>query len=1202
MGAREIKCPNCGRTTTGDHCQWCGHLLVGEVKEGKKKRGKRTKRFYLMLALFLSLTISGGAYAYTYTTASGTIGADPFDGNLAAYEPVTTDQPDWESVLPQQSVSETLRPTAAGDTTGISSQEPDSGAHWDKVDDETADDLSTYIYTSSTSYEIDLYNISNHSEGAGTINSVTVFSRFSGDTGRTGYAKAIIKTHDMTYEGNAESQTGTTFADESYTWTINPNTSSAWTWNEIDALQAGVSLRGSSGYNAYCTQVYVVVDYTVISGEVPTGDLFTVTPNAAYPGDLQVHAYLTNVAALTKAYQYLNMKLYLQDSVEAGQDPNYQLLTLENGAATFNLQDSVRESAARTWTQTSQGDFEEGTISQLDTTSGPGEVELDHTSDAVTDSYNDETKVASKTDVEVVSGQVKLTESHAAGTETLRPTAAGDTTGISSQEPGSGAHWDKVDDETADDLSTYVYTDYTSYQRDLYNVADTGIGSGSINSVSLYYSYATKVGESYGGVYSIGYEGGSGELTLKTLQIYNDGVLASPVLDTVEIDASASEADPTVLRIRDNVIVIAYDGGVGWLKTVYITSAGQVTDVTDSLQFDATTGNCPDIINVSGDIYAVAYNGGSGVGYLKTVEISQTGLIADAIIDTFIFDAGTGDEPDMIHVSGNIFAIAYEGPQSDGYVKTVEIASNGMITDTQIDVFEFDSANGELPNIIHVSGNIFAIAYTGAGNDGYVKTVEIATNGQITEPVADTLEYDLANGGHPSIVHVAGDVYAIAYEGAASDGRLATISIASDGQITDTVIDTLEHEASDGADPAIMHIYGDIFAVVYQTQSGVGRLRTFEISVAGQITDSPIDTTEFEGAFAANPHLEVADVMGQLTAIMYVQPVIKTHGATYTGTEDSTGSSEFTTQSYEWTTNPYTGSEWTWSEIDSLQAGIELKVLDPDIYATCTQVYVVVDYAAAYNSTGTVTSTNLLSGQTVCSADSFGYNASAIPSGTTLKAQFSQDNSNWYNAAGTLNGWSTLSSGTSSISLSRLQWSGANFYYKIKFTSDAIDTPLLDEITVNYNSGYYASGTLTSSAFDGGEYPVWNWGTISFTINEPTNTDIKFQIRSATTEAGLSSATWYGPTGTGDYYTTSGTSINPVQDGDRWLQHKVYFSTSASCSTPTLSDISIAFTIDAPPYEIEIIGGSYFLTSGDSDNWSEGWTVTPEFYCDVSQR
>jgi len=179
-----------------------------------------------------------------------------------------------------------------------------------------------------------------------------------------------------------------------------------------------------------------------------------------------------------------------------------------------------------------------------------------------------------------------------------------------------------------------------------------------------------------------------------------------------------------------------------------------------------------------------------------------------------------------------------------------------------------------------------------------------------------------------------------------------------------------------------------------------------------------------------------------------------------------------------------------------------------------------------------------------------------------------------------------------------LGWSGDNFYYKMEFTSDGTDTPVLDEISVNFST-YYASGDLTSSTYDSGHDA--DWGTISFTIDEPSATNIQFQIRTAATEGGLSAATWYGPTGTGDYYTTSGTNINSVHDGDRWIQYKAYFSGPGD-DTPTLSDVSITYSAEAVSFTVEVTGGSYCLVSTDTSEWEAGWTVTPEFYCLIMQR
>ena len=162
------------------------------------------------------------------------------------------------------------------------------------------------------------------------------------------------------------------------------------------------------------------------------------------------------------------------------------------------------------------------------------------------------------------------------------------------------------------------------------------------------------------------------------------------------------------------------------------------------------------------------------------------------------------------------------------------VATDGQITNTVIDTFEFATQNGQEPNLIAISGNVYAIAYRGLNNDGFVTTVTIATNGQITDTVIDTLEYDTATGPTPNIIQIAGDVYAIAYEGSNSDGFLKTVTIATDGQITDTVIDTAEFDTSNGETPNIVAISG-VYAIAYEGPTEDGFLQTIEITTGGQI-------------------------------------------------------------------------------------------------------------------------------------------------------------------------------------------------------------------------------------------------------------------------------------------------------------------------------------------------------------------------------
>ena len=100
-------------------------------------------------------------------------------------------------------------------------------------------------------------------------------------------------------------------------------------------------MQPTLGQNTNCTQVYAEVNYEapLLSGSVPTGDLFDIVPHTNFSGDLAVKVYLVNTGDLAKAYQSLNIDLYLEGSVEAGETPNYRTLTLENGWVTFNLKD-----------------------------------------------------------------------------------------------------------------------------------------------------------------------------------------------------------------------------------------------------------------------------------------------------------------------------------------------------------------------------------------------------------------------------------------------------------------------------------------------------------------------------------------------------------------------------------------------------------------------------------------------------------------------------------------------------------------------------------------------------------------------------------------------------------------------------------------------------------------------------------------------
>ena len=149
--------------------------------------------------------------------------------------------------------SETLRPMGSGTYTDLTSS--GCSSNWQCVDEATADEDATYVIGSGGSWDTDTFATENSSIGTGTIDSVIVYVRCMGDNDHR--IKTAIKTNGSLYEGPDTNLTST-YTNYSSTYVTNPNTSSTWTWSEIDAIEIGVTIKKEGR----CTQVWLEIYYT----------------------------------------------------------------------------------------------------------------------------------------------------------------------------------------------------------------------------------------------------------------------------------------------------------------------------------------------------------------------------------------------------------------------------------------------------------------------------------------------------------------------------------------------------------------------------------------------------------------------------------------------------------------------------------------------------------------------------------------------------------------------------------------------------------------------------------------------------------------------------------------------------------------------------------------------------------------------------
>jgi hypothetical protein len=151
-----------------------------------------------------------------------------------------------------------IRPNAVGTTTQLTAS---SGNNYLCTDEISSDGDTSYVSTTNSGF--DTYALSNSGLSAGSISQVTVhvMARY---TGGSGTAREYIRIGATNYNNPSTHTLTTSYVDYSYSWATNPNSGSAWTWSNVDSLEAGVGLTQSGGFStdtARCTQVWVEITY-----------------------------------------------------------------------------------------------------------------------------------------------------------------------------------------------------------------------------------------------------------------------------------------------------------------------------------------------------------------------------------------------------------------------------------------------------------------------------------------------------------------------------------------------------------------------------------------------------------------------------------------------------------------------------------------------------------------------------------------------------------------------------------------------------------------------------------------------------------------------------------------------------------------------------------------------------------------------------
>jgi len=282
---------------------------------------------------------------------------------------------------------------------------------------------------------------------------------------------------------------------------------------------------------------------------------------------------------------------------------------------------------------------------------------------------------------------------------------------------------------------------------------------------------------------------------------------------------------PIIAKISDTIYIVAFIDKKDLIRvqTFNISAYGDIT-VGDTCSLNKSVNNVenrPSIQKITNNLCAIAYwtQSSPGPGILRTLSISPTGKIT--LKKWIMYDTLAGDEPCLVHVSGDVYALLYRGPLNHGILKTFNITSSGNITYTG-KMVEFDAISGYEPYMIQVSGKVFAAVYRNNLNYGCIKTFIISSNGSITITSTKIFE-DTVSCYNPYLTYVVDDMYVVVYSTADSSGDsygyYKTLRLLNDGSIG-TIDPSVEFELSDQKtrcfNPIILRLSSYLFAISYE--------------------------------------------------------------------------------------------------------------------------------------------------------------------------------------------------------------------------------------------------------------------------------------------------------------------------------------------------------------------------------------------------
>jgi len=230
-----------------------------------------------------------------------------------------------------------------------------------------------------------------------------------------------------------------------------------------------------------------------------------------------------------------------------------------------------------------------------------------------------------------------------------------------------------------------------------------------------------------GSIVAIAYQHQDGTAHVCTITVSDEGQVTDPPTHDLATTAIV-QGYPSLAHVKDNVHVLMYqDGGNnGYAISVNISEAGTVTPTGQPNTLIAAQYNWNNnLIKIKDNTFICVHHGPDSTGVAAVFQCSDEGVITVPTNNIYEFEDTSCDAPWALRITDEVFAVAYTGQDGDGFLKTIKCHVASAATWTAVSALEFDEAHCDDPVIIKRGPGVYTLCYNGPADAGTLKTVQI---------------------------------------------------------------------------------------------------------------------------------------------------------------------------------------------------------------------------------------------------------------------------------------------------------------------------------------------------------------------------------------------------------------------------------------------------------------------------------------------